>query len=305
MGPEASPSAPGNRCRGGARHPGRRRRRVVIDTVEEPEVAPARPSQAVPRFTTERLIAVRHWTSRLLSFRTSRAPGFRFTPGHYTRLGLGDSADSLTWRPFSVVSAAHDPQLEFVATLVPGGRVSELLAEIRVGAPIRVDKTSYGFLTIDQFAPGHDLWLLASGTGLGPFVSILRDPATWAAFPTIVVVHSVRHAGELAYREEIHTMAQGASPAIAQERLQYVPVVTRESCAGALHARIPRLVEDGSLESAAGVSLDPQRSRIMVCGNPELGRALRSQLTGRGFRVNRRGAPGQLAFENYWQSTGA
>jgi ferredoxin--NADP+ reductase len=164
-----------------------------------------------------------------------------------------------------------------------------------------VDKASYGFLTIEHFAPGRDLWLLASGTGLGPFVSMLRDPATWAAFQTVVVVHSVRHADELAYRDEISAIAHRLSPSIAPARLAYVPVVTREPCVGALDARIPRLIDDGRLESAAGASLDPAHSRITVCGNPDLGRALRPQLTGRGFHVNRRGAPGQLAFENYWQ----
>lgn len=264
-------------------------------------VVPGAPLQAVPRFTTERLIAVRHWTPRLLSFRTSRSPGFRFKPGHYTRLGLGDGEGQRVWRPFSVVSALHDPFLEFVAVLVPGGAFSAHLEGIRVGATIGVDSASLGFLTIDHFAPGRDLWLMASGTGLGPFVSILQDPATWAAFQTVVVVHSVRHADELAYRDEIRTIADSRSPSTGPKRLTYVPVVTREPCVGALDARIPHLIDDGRLESAAGVSLDPVHSRIMVCGNPELGRALRPQLTGRGFHVNRRAAPGQLAFENYWQ----
>jgi ferredoxin--NADP+ reductase len=132
---------------------------------------------------------------------------------------------------------------------------------------------------------------------------MLRDPTTWAAFETVIVAHSVRHADELAYRDEIAAITHGLSPSVAPERLTYVPVVTREPCAGALDVRIPRLIDDGRLESAAGVSLDPEHSRIMVCGNPELGRALRQQLTGRGFHVNRRGAPGQLAFENYWQAS--
>ena len=205
------------------------------------------------------------------------------------------------WRPFSVVSATHDPHLEFVAVLVPGGEFSERLKEIRVGAPVHVDKSSYGFLTIDRFEPGEDLWLLASGTGLGPFVSILRDTATWAAFRTVVVVHSVRRACELAYRTEIAAIPHEEPIAIEPERLKYVPVVTREPCEGALDARIPQLIQSGRLESAAAVSLDPRRSRIMVCGNPDLGHALRGQLTARDFHVNRRATPGQLAFENYWQ----
>jgi ferredoxin--NADP+ reductase len=268
------------------------------------EVVPAKPPQAASRFTTEQLILVRHWTPRLLSFRTSRSPAFRFKPGHYTRLGLGDGEESRIWRPFSVVSATHDPFLEFVAVLVPGGPFSDRLAGVQAGATMCVDVATYGFLTIDNFAPGRDLWLLASGTGLGPFVSILSDPATWAAFQRVVLVHSVRHANELAYRDEIAAITQGLATPVAPERLRYVPVVTREPCAGALDARIPRLIDDGRLESAAGVRLDPAHSRIMVCGNPELGRALRPQLTGRGFHVNRRAAPGQLAFENYWQAGG-
>lgn len=253
------------------------------------------------RFTLENVVAVRRWAPTLVSFRTGRGAGFRFTPGHYTRIGLGGADGDLVWRPFSVVSAAYDPYLEFVATLVPGGHFSDLLAEVAVGDAVHVDKSSYGFLTIDAFAPGEDLWLLASGTGLGPFVSILRDPATWAAFRTVVVAHSVRHARELAYRSEIAAIPREEATTIEPGRLKYVPVVTREACAGALDARIPQLIASGRLESAAGVGLDARRSRIMVCGNPEMGHALRRLLTAREFRVNRRAAPGQLAFENYWQ----
>jgi ferredoxin--NADP+ reductase len=255
------------------------------------------------RYTTEAVLTVRHWTKSLLSFRTSRAPGFRFTPGRYARLGLDGADPNVVWRPFSIVSAAHDEHLEFFAVLVPGGKFSELLTGTRVDDTIRVEKASYGFLTLDHFAPGKDLWLLASGTGLGPFLSILHDPATWRVYDNLIVVHSVRHVCELAYRDEIAAIPHGELLGASPGRLRYVPVVTRESFAGALPARIPRLIEDGRLEQAAGVELDPQRSRIMVCGNPNMARELRRQLTERGFRANRRDAPGQLAFENYWTGT--
>ena len=258
---------------------------------------------AAERFTAETVLALRHWTPSLLSFRTSRASGFRFTPGHYARLGLDDANDGVVWRPFSVVSSAHDPHLEFFAVLVPGGDFSGPLSRTREGDTIRVDKTSYGFMTIDRFAPGKDLWLLASGTGLGPFLSILRDPATWQTYDNLVLVHSVRHAGELAYRDEITAIPREELLLAQPAQLTYVPVVTREPWPDALTARIPQLIEDGRLERAAGVKLDLQRSRIMVCGNPEMARELREQLTARGFRTNRRVAPGQLAFENYWQGT--
>lgn len=257
---------------------------------------------AAARYTVETVLALRHWSPGLLSFITSRAPGFRFTPGHYARLGLDGMDDGVVWRPFSVVSGAHDPHLEFFAVLVPGGDFSGPLSKIRLGDTIRVDKTSYGFMTIDGFAPGKDLWLLASGTGLGPFLSILRDPVTWQTFDNFVLVHSVRYAGELAYRDEIAAIPHAELLAASPARLRYVPVVTRESFPGALAARIPQLIEDGRLEQAAGVKLDLQRSRIMVCGNPEMIHELRAQLTARGFHTNRRAEPGQLAFENYWQS---
>lgn len=209
----------------------------------------------------------------------------------------------MVWRPFSVVSSAHDPHLEFFAVLVPGGDFSAPLSRIREGDTIRIDKSSYGFMTIDRFAPGKDLWLLASGTGLGPFLSILRDPVIWRTYDNLVLVHSVRQTGELAYRDEIAAIPHD-KPLLAQPaRLTYVPVVTRESSPGALTARIPQLIEDGRLERVAGAKLDLQRSRIMVCGNPEMVRELRGQLTARGFRTNRRAAPGHLAFENYWQGT--
>jgi ferredoxin--NADP+ reductase len=209
----------------------------------------------------------------------------------------------VVWRPFSVVSSAHDPHLEFFAVLVPGGGFSGPLSRTREGDTIRVEKTSYGFMTIDRFAPGKDLWLLASGTGLGPFLSILRDPATWQTYHNLVLVHSVRYGGELAYRDQIAAIPNEELLAASSAQLKYVPVVTREPWFGALAARIPQLIEDGRLEQAAGVKLDPRRSRIMVCGNPEMARELRRQLTVRGFRINRRAEPGQLAFENYWQGT--
>ena len=259
---------------------------------------PAAP--AVTRFTNQTVLGIRYWTPDLLSFRTSRAAEFRFTPGHYARLGLPDGRGGTVWRPFSVVSARHDPSLEFVAVLVPDGAFSGPLSNAREGDAVWVGTSSYGFMTLDGFAPGSDLWLLASGTGIGPFLSILRDAATWQSFENIVLVHSVRRAAELTYRDEIALLMADNSPVAPQVRLRYLPVVTREACPGALSARIPQLIDDGRLQIAAGLQLDLQRSRIMVCGNPEMNRELRAQFSALGFRTSRRGAPGQLVFENYW-----
>lgn len=249
--------------------------------------------------TTEHVLSLRWWTPTLLSFRTTRYRGFRFTPGHYTRLGLG-AGDQPVWRPYSLASAAYDDYLEFIAVLVPGGAFSEALRQLRVGDALRVDKSSYGFLTVDQLAPGRDLWLLASGTGLGPFLSILRDPAVWQNYQRLIVAHSVRQASELAWRDDIAAMPQGELFAGAKAALTYLPVVTREPGTTALAERIPLLFADGRLEAAAACPLDVATSRVLVCGNPDMSRELRQFLTSRGFATNRRGVPGQMAFEKYW-----
>lgn len=247
------------------------------------------------KWTAERVLSIRYWTPALLSFRTTRHSDFRFTPGHYVRLGLGAGEDTV-WRPYSMVSAAQDDTLEFLIVLVQGGALSQRLELLRVGDEIKVDKLCYGFLTVDQLAPGRDLWLLASGTGLGPFVSILRDPAPWQAFERLIVVHSVRRAAELAYREEIAALPNQA----ARAQLSYIPVVTREAGASELSGRIPQLLADGRLEQAAGAPLNVADSRLMVCGNPEMAVELRQLLAARGFATTRRGLLGQMAFEKYW-----
>jgi ferredoxin--NADP+ reductase len=255
--------------------------------------------------TDETVLAIRHWTPKLLSFRSTRPAAFRFTPGHYTRLGLGSADASLgdrVWRPYSLTSARDDDFLEFIAVLVPGGAFSEKLRLLKVGDTLGVDKVAYGFLTVNQLAPGKDLWLLASGTGLGPFMSILRDPVVWQSFERLVLVHSVRQAAELAWREEIDSLRAALPTAFpaATAQLSYIPVVTREPGATALAERIPLLLADGRLEAAAGTPLSLADSRLMVCGNPELAKELRQFLSERGYATNRRGVPGQMAFEKYW-----
>lgn len=264
--------------------------------MDTPAPTPARPEV---KATEETVLAIHHWTPKLLSFRCTRPAAFRFTPGHYTRLGLGEG-EQRVWRPYSLTSAPADDFLEFIAIRVPGGAFSERLGELKVGSRIGVDKAAYGFLTVNQLAPGKDLWMLASGTGLGPFLSILRSLAVWRDFEHLILVHGVRHAAELAWRAEIETLPPPAWRPEANARLRYLPVVTREPGATVLADRIPLLLADGRLEAAAGCTLGVADSRLMVCGNPELARSLREYLGTRGYATNRRGVPGQMAFEKYW-----
>ena len=261
---------------------------------------PIRPAAAdTQKWTTERVLEVRYWTPTLLSFRTSRDEGFRFTPGEYARLGLSTDG-GIVWRPFSMVSAIADDSLEFLAVLVPGGAFSGPLERLRVGDAIDVERSSFGFLTTAQLAAGRQLWMLATGTGIGPFVSIVRDAAVWRAFERLIVVHSVRRSAELAYREELDALAADDTSARGRARMTYLPVVTREAGATALSTRIPELFADGHLEEAAGTPLRVETSRLMICGNPAMALTLRQLLSKRGFATGRRGVTGQMAFEKYW-----
>lgn len=260
------------------------------------ETTPSKPRKATP----ETVVWSHWWTPSLMSIRVTRNPEFRFTPGHYARLGIAGADAPVVFRPLSIASTPAESHLEFVCTLIPGGEFSGRLAGLRVGDPVEVEKASLGFLTVNALAPGTDLWLLATGTGLAPFLSILRDPDVWSAFERLVVVHSVRQAPELAYAGELRRLAQRPPAAAARAALSYLPVVTREPGASTLSERIPALLADGRLARAAGVALDPARSRVMVCGNPDMTRELRALLGDRGFRTTRRAVRGQVAFEKYW-----
>lgn len=248
----------------------------------------------------QQVLSIRYWTPTMLSFRITRPAGFRFKPGHYARLGLAGTDGTIVWRPYSMVSGADEHYLEFLAILIPEGAFSIPLQTLRVGDAIHIEKASYGFLSVDQLSAGRDLWLLASGTGLGPFRSILLDPAVWQGFERLIVVHSVRQSAELAYRDEICALGSNTRFADSKATLVYIPVATREPGATELTARIPQLFADGRLGAAAGRALDVETSRVMVCGNPEMAREMRQILAALGFAANRRGVPGQMAFENYW-----
>lgn len=255
------------------------------------------------RWTAERVLAIRYWTDALLTLRITRPPGFRFKPGLYARLGLARRDDPnapAVFRPFSMISATDAAELEFVAVLVPQGPFSERLAQLRVGDEILLERASFGFLTTDAFAGGGDLWLLATGTGIGPFLSMLRDPSVWHRFSRLIVVHSVRERAELLFQNDFATLAAAHAGHADTAELTYLPIVTREPMPGALNRRIPTLLEDGTLEAAAGRTLDPEQSRVMACGNPQMAADVRRLLSGRGFAPARRHSPGQMAFEQYW-----
>lgn len=250
-----------------------------------------------PRFTVERIESIERRAPTLLHFTVSRPAEYRFTPGHYARLGLG-SEDDLIWRPYSIASAADDERLAFQLTCTPGGKFTGLFCGAKEGDAIHVDRRSFGFLTVGSLAPGGTLFMLATGTGLAPFISILADPQTWARHERAVLVHSVRHTAELA--PDAIAAAMGRHGTAEKARLTVVPVVTRESVPGTFGARLGVVLESGALEKAAGRAIEPAGARVMLCGNPEMILEMRKALRERGLAPGRRGVPGQLSAEGYW-----
>ncbi|KTT41591.1 ferredoxin-NADP reductase [Pseudomonas oryzihabitans] len=252
------------------------------------------------KFTRETITAVWPWSDNLFSLRTTRDPRFRFRAGQFARLGVRKADGDVVWRAYSMVSAPHDEFLEFFSIVVPGGAFTSELSRLREGDELLVEKQPYGYLTLERFGGGRDLWLLATGTGLAPFLSMLQEPDTWERFERIVLVYSVREARDLAYQEVIHGYGQVEHLEGLTDRLVYVPVVTREDHPGALRGRITSLIENGELERAAGVALSPEHSRILICGNPEMVDDTRQLLKTRDLQLALSRRPGQVAVENYW-----
>ncbi len=252
------------------------------------------------KFTRQRLLEVQTLTPNLFTLRTSRDPGFRFTAGQFARLGVRKPSGCIVWRAYSMVSAPHDEFLDFFSIVVPDGEFTSELSRLEVGDELLVDKQAFGFLTLDRFPDGRDLWLLATGTGIAPFLSILQDFEAWQRFERIILVYSVREARELAYQQLIAELPQRDYLDGLGSKLLYLPVVTREQVPGALHGRITTLIENGELERAADLQLVPEHSRIMLCGNPQMIEDTRAVLKARDLNLAMTRRPGQVAVENYW-----
>lgn len=240
---------------------------------------------------------IRWWSPTLFSLTLERPEAFRFLSGQFARLGLPVDGEWV-WRAYSICSSVYDEQLEFLSIVVPDGVFTQALKDIQVGDTLWVDKRNFGTLTTDRFRAQDELWMLATGTGLAPFMSVLRDPYTWERFERVVLVHSVRNSDELAYREWLENIAGDELFGEFAERFRYIKVVTREECPGAFALRIPELVQTGILERAAGLAFSAERSAVMLCGNPAMLRQMKTMLQERGLSVNKKSSPGNILWEN-------
>lgn len=252
------------------------------------------------KYTRQTLIDVQPLTQSLFTLRATRDSGFRFHAGQFARLGVTKADGSTVWRAYSMVSSPFDEFLEFFSIVVPGGEFTSELSRLAVGDTLLVERQAYGYLTLDRFVDGRDLWLLSTGTGIAPFLSILQDFEVWERFERIILVYSAREEKELAYQGLINQLSARDYLAEHAHKLQYIRTVTREQVPGALNGRITDLIDSGELEREAGVALTAEHSRVMICGNPQMIDDTRELLKQRGMGLSLSRRPGQIAVENYW-----
>ena len=265
------------------------------------------------------------WTPNLFSFTVSRPDSFKFTAGQFVRLGVNPSQlkyykqqraagnavaneeqneklNEDIFRAYSIVSSPFDEVLEFFSIVIPDGAFTSQLQHLEVGDELLLNTMPFGFLTLARYQKPlpKDLWLLATGTGLAPFLSMLQDLQTWEDYEHIILAYSARSIEELAYVEKIESLQEDFGSLVDNPaKLIFIPIVTREPVEGALTERLPKLLLDGTLQERAGIALDIDSTHVMLCGNPDMVEDTKEALKTLGLVMNRRGE-GNIAVENYW-----
>lgn len=248
-------------------------------------------------FNQETVLSVHHWTDELFSFRATRDSAFRFENGQFTMIGMEVNGKPLV-RAYSMASANYDENLEFFSIKVPNGPLTSRLQHIKPGDQILVSKKPVGTLLLDNLFPGRTLYLLSTGTGLAPFLSIIRDPQSYERYEKVVLVHGCRHVADLAYRD---WLAKEFSDdefigEMVREKFIYYPTVTREPFEN--RGRITDLITSGRLFNDIGLEpMSPEQDRAMLCGSPQMLEELRDLLNDGGYVEGSSGEPGQYVIE--------
>ena len=244
------------------------------------------------KFIEGRVVENKHWTEHLYSLRIEAA-SIVFTAGQFGKLALNINDEQVA-RPYSFVNAPHESILEFYSSIVPEGPLSPQLAALQNGDSVWVANKGSGFLVLDEVPDGKHLWLLSTGTALGPFISILKTDVPWQRFERIVLVHAVRYGKDLSYRDTIAQFEKEHA-----DRFAMIPFVSREQTDFAIQGRIPDTIKDGSLEERGVMPIDTD-SQVMICGNPDMVKDSTAALEAKGLKKNRRRTPGHITVERYW-----
>ncbi|PNS07769.1 ferredoxin--NADP reductase [Solilutibacter silvestris] len=259
-------------------------------------------SNPLPHFT-ETVLDVHHWTDAYFSFTTTRDPGLRFENGQFVMIGLPGEGKPLV-RAYSVASANWAETLHFFSIKVEDGPLTSKLQHLKPGDPLLVSRKPTGTLLISDLNPGRNLYLLGTGTGLAPWLSVAQDPETYERFERVIVCHGVRSADDLAYREFFeHALPNHELLGeLVRNKLLYFPAVSREPFeyrGQDHHGRITDMLADGRIAQSLGIeALDPAHDRAMICGSPSMLADFRTLLDARGFKVSPKiGQAGDYVFE--------
>ena len=249
-------------------------------------------------FLEETVLTVHHWTDRLFSFTTTRDQALRFSNGHFTMIGLRKEDGKPLLRAYSIASANYEEHLEFLSIKVPDGPLTSRLQHIQPGDKIVVGRKPTGTLLLDYLLPAKNLYLIGTGTGLAPWMSIIRDPDTYERYEKVILMHGVREVKELAYRDYITSeLPQNEFLGeMVSQQLIYYPTVTREPFER--QGRIPDLIESGQVARETGLpDLNPETDRVMICGSPEMLKSLKELCEKRGFKEGNTSTPGDFVIE--------
>jgi len=261
-------------------------------------VAAPAPGKARGAFLVERVTWVQHWTDSLFSFRTTRDPGFRFASGQFVMVGLEKEDGKPLVRAYSIASPSWHDELEFYSIKVADGPLTSRLQKIQVGDEVLVGKKPTGTLVLDGLKPGKRLYMLGTGTGLAPWLSLARDPEVYERFDEVIVTHTVRNVADLNYRDLLETDLRQDEilGELIGDKLRYYPTVTREPFK--TEGRITDLIASGKLFEDLGVPpLDPATDRLMLCGGPSVLADLKTLLLERGYQEGSLAAPGDFVLE--------
>jgi ferredoxin--NADP+ reductase len=256
-----------------------------------------KPRQAVSKMIRETVTKVHHWNETLFSFTTTRNQGLRFKNGHFTMIGLEIDNKPLL-RAYSIASANYEDEMEFFSIKVQDGPLTKHLQNLKVGDELLVGTKPVGTLIADHLKPGKNLYLLSTGTGLAPFMSIIKDPEIYDQFDNVILTHGVRNTSELAYKQFIEEELPNNEyfGDLVREKLKYYPTVTREEFRN--QGRLTDLVESGKLFSDLGLpDINLENDRFMLCGSPSMLKDFCKILDERGFEEARQGEQGHYVIE--------
>ena len=242
------------------------------------------------------VLSVHHWTDRLFSFTTTRDPGFRYQSGQFTMIGLNVEGKPLL-RAYSMVSPHYEEQLEFLSIKVPDGPLTSRLQNIQPGDRMLIGRKASGTLLIQNLFPGKNLYLLSTGTGLAPFMSVIQDPDVYEQYERVILVHGCREVKELAYQEKIlkELPANEWLGEMISEKLIYYPTVTREAFKN--QGRITDLLASGSLFSDVGLPPSIENDRFMLCGSPEMLKEIQAMFEAQGLKEGNMSNQGHYVIE--------